>query len=148
MNYPFRLKFMIIDIEKTKPKNKSFFNLFIKNEKSQINTLIDISIHNLLKNTFEKDKYFYYIYTNESIISSKDNKNQLRIYWSSPYSPYIFNFKKYLHVLHFYQILNDDNEYFSIEELKYISLKIKYAISQYLGYEIPNPIMYIDIEHL
>ena len=60
---------------------------------------------------------------------------------------YIVN-NKYPHSLHFSQKHSQCKEYFSIEELKNISNRIKNELEEYLQYEIDTPILYIETDDL
>jgi hypothetical protein len=56
--------------------------------------------------------------------------------------------KKYQHSINFNQNHSSSKEYFTMEELKYISSKIKIGLQIFLHYEIDEPIIYIQTNEL
>ena len=60
-------------------------------------------------------------------------------------TPHI-EFNQYQNSLHFEQTHSAFKKYFTIEELKYISNRIKIGLEDYLHYKIDNPIIYIEVD--
>ena len=76
----------------------------------------------------------------EPSISSIDETKQLRLAWSQS--------DQYKYSLYFNQRHSCCKEYFSIEELKNISNRIKNELDEYLHYDIGMPILYIELDDL
>ena len=146
MIYPFKIKFVIIN-EYKKKEFKLFKNLLSTKISSvpNINNLVE-NINKILESEFNNDSYFNFINEKTITINSKCNEKKLLMYWSSEYLPYHHDYKIYHQNLNFFQPTIDVKQFLSINELKYISKKIKNAIEKYLGYQINNPIIYLEIE--
>ena len=97
-----------------------------------------------MKELFENDEKYKWLNRAEPAISSFDEKKQLRLSFDTPHE----KCKKYQHSIHFNQYHSTVNEYFTMEELKYITDKIKLGLEEYLHYEIDNPIIYIETDEL
>ena len=96
---------------------------------------MDYGLKALIESSFNNDDNFQFLYRCEPAISSIDETKQLRL-------------ENYVnctsHYLHFDQSHSDDN--FTIEELIYISNKIKNGLEELLHYEIDEPIIYIGVD--
>jgi hypothetical protein len=103
---------------------------------------IDNDMKKILKNSIIDFNEYKFLDRVEPSISSIDEKKQMRMKLT-----FILN-NKYPHSLHFSQQYSQCNEYFSIEELKNISNRIKNELEEYLHYEIDTPILYIEIDDL
>jgi hypothetical protein len=132
MNYRFNIKFVIFNEE----ENLSKIQEEIKESMIMGELLIDI-----LKNEFNDDMNYKLLERAECAISSINDQKQLRLWWDTCH----IKMKKYKHSLHFNQHHSFSGEYFTIEELKYISQKIKKGLEEFLHYEIDEPIIYIEI---
>jgi len=132
MNLPFNIKFTIFDenkpISKTQEKLKE--------------TIIWENLRDIIKELFNTDDNFKFLDRAEASVCSIDENKQLRLRLDTN------NLKKYQHSLHFHQKHSGSKEYFTIEELKYISYKIKNGLEDFLHYEIDEPIIYINIDEL
>ena len=133
---PFNIKFTIFDED----KNLSQKQIKIRNHLIDMNN-IDNDMKKILKNSIIDFNEYKFLDRVEPSISSIDEKKQLRMKLS-----YIVN-NKYLHSLHFSQKHSQCKEYFSIEELKNISNRIKNELEEYLHYEI-DTFLYIEIDNL
>lgn len=136
MNIPFNIKFTIFDEDKPLTQDQ------IKIRNKLIDTKnIDNDMKKILKNTINSYSYpsfdFSFLDRVEPSISSIDEKKQLRL------TP---NTNQYS--LHFNQHHSQCKEYFSIEELKNISNRIKNELQEYLHYEIDTPILYVETDDL
>ena len=134
---PFNIKFTIFDENKHLTQKQ----IKIRNNLIDMNN-IDNDIKKILKNSIIDFNEYKFLDRVEPSISSIDEKKQLRMKFS-----YIVN-NKYLHSLHFSQKHSQCKEYFSIEELKNISNRIKNELEEYLHYEIDTPILYIETDDL
>ena len=134
---PFNIKFTIFDENKHLTQKQ----IKIRNNLIDMNN-IDNDIKKILKNSIIDFNEYKFLDRVEPSISSIDEKKQLRMKFS-----YIVN-NKYLHSLHFSQKHSQCKEYFSIEELKNISNRIKNELEEYLHYEIDTPILYIETDNL
>lgn len=130
MNLPFNIKFIIFDenkpISKTQEKLKE--------------TMIWENLRNIIKELFNTDDNFKFLDRVEASVCSIDENKQLRLRLDTN------NLKKYQHSLHFHQA--SSKEYFTMEELKYISNGIKNGLEEFLHHEIDEPIIYINIDEL
>ena len=132
MNLPFRVKYAIFD------ENKEVS----KKQKELKYKLLWTDLSDILKNVFEGDDNYKWMDRAEASICSIDETKQLRSNIGTIY----VDCKKHQHSLHFNQ--QHTKEYFSIDELKYILSKIKSGLEHFLGYEINEPIIYIEIDTL
>ena len=125
MNYPFKIKFTIFDENKVVSEQKQISKQYI----------MDYGLTDIIKSSFNNDDNLKFLDRCEPSISSIDETKQLRlgnyVDWTS-------------HYLHFNQSHSDDN--FTIEELIYISNKIKNGLEELLHYEIDEPIIYIRVD--
>jgi len=141
MSLPFNIKFTIFD--ENKPLTQKQIN--IRNNLIDSNN-IDNDMKKILKNIINLYSYtsfdFKFLDRIEPSISSIDEKKQLRMNLT-----FLLN-EKYPHSLHFSQKHSQSKEYFSLEELKNISNRIKNELEEYLHYEIDTPILYIEIDDL
>jgi hypothetical protein len=141
MSLPFNIKFTIFD--ENKPLTQKQIN--IRNNLIDSNN-IDNDMKKILKNIINLYSYqsfdFKFLDRIEPSISSIDEKKQLRMNLT-----FLLN-DKYTHSLHFSQKHSQSKEYFSLEELKNISNRIKNELEEYLHYEIDTPILYIEIDDL
>lgn len=132
MNLPFNIKFVIFDenkpISKTQEKLKE--------------TIIWENLRDIIKELFNTDDNFKFLDRAEASVCSIDENKQLRLRLDTNI------LKKYQHSLHFHQKHSGSKEYFTIEELKYISNRIKNGLEEFLHYEIDEPIIYINIDEL
>ena len=134
---PFNIKFTIFDEDKPLTQKQ----IKIRNNLIDMNN-IDNDIKKILKNSIIDFNEYKFLDRAEPSISSIDEKKQLRMKLSQ-----IVN-NKYPHSLHFSQKHSQCKEYFSIEELKNISNRIKNELEEYLHYEIDTPILYIETDDL
>lgn len=134
MNYKFKVEFAIFDKERRLSETQ--LNL----RKSLMRKRI---LNDILKNEFKNDENYKYLDRSEASISSIDETKQLRLQLDN----YIGQ-TRYEHSLHFHQNHSCSSSFFTFEELKYISYKIKNALEVYLKYEIDEPIIYIAIDDL
>ena len=139
MNLPFNIKFTIFDenkpISKTQEKLKE--------------TIIQENLRDIIKELFNADDNFKFLDRAEASVCSIDENKQLRLGLDTNNlkninTPCIF----IKNTLHFHQKHSGFKEYFTIEELKYISYKIKNGLEEFLHYEIDEPIIYINIDEL
>ena len=133
---PFNLKFTIFDEDKPLTQKQ----IKIRNNLIDMNN-IDNDMKKILKKSTIDFNEYKFLDRVEPSISSIDEKKQLRMKLS-----YILAKNKYAHSLHFTQNHSQCKEYFSIEELKNISNRIKNELEEYLHYEIDSPILYIEID--
>jgi hypothetical protein len=132
MEYPFKIKFVIFN-ENDK---------VLKKEEKIRQSLIYNDLKEILKVVFANDINYKYLDRVEAAVSSMDENKQLRLFFDTGHEI----LKKYQHSLHFHQDHNNCKNNFTIEELKYISNKIKIGLEQFLHYEIDNPIIYMEID--
>jgi hypothetical protein len=129
MNYQFKLKVTLFDESKNITKKQEILRTsIIYNELGEI-----------FREIFGNDNNYKFIDRAEATVSSIDNNKQLRLRFDDQ--------KKYNHSLHFYQD-NENKEYFTFEELKYISIKIRNGLERFLHYKIDEPIIYIETHNL
>ena len=122
MNYPFNIKFEIFDENKeTTKKQRELRKKLIKDD-----------MINIIKSLFDNDDNYKWLDRVEASVSSNDKKKQLRL---SIDTFHIEN-KNYQHSIHFNQQHSCSKEYFSIDELKYISSKIKFGLESFLHYKV------------
>lgn len=136
MSYPFNLKFVIFNESED-----------VSQEQKDIkkHMIISGNLKNILENSFRNDTQYKLLEGNRLIISSVDEKKQLRMVISINH---LLSIGSYKHSIDFHQGHCQYKEYFSLEELKYISQKIKNGLEEYLSYEIDESILYIDVNHL
>ena len=132
MNIPFNIKFSIFDEDKPLTKDQ----IKIRNKLIDMKN-IDNDMKKILKNSIIDFNEYKFLDRVEPSISSIDEKKQLRL------TP---NTNQYS--LHFNQHHSQCKEYFSIEELKNISNRIKNELQEYLHYEIDTPILYVETDDL
>ena len=139
MNMQFNIKFTIFN--ENKPLTEK--QIKIRNNLIDMNN-IDNDMKKILKNSIIDFNEYKFLDRIEPSISSIDETKQLRMGFS-----YIVN-NKCPHSLHFSQKHSQRKEYFSIEELKNISNRIKneLELEEYLQYEIDTPILYIETDDL
>ena len=129
MNIPFKIKFTIFDENRPLTKTNK-------------NNLIDMNdMKKILKNVISGLNDVKFLDRFEPSICSLDEKKQLRM-------SFCYQDKKYQHSIHFNQDHSLCKEYFTIEELKNISNKIKIELEEYLHKDIWIPILYIEIDDL
>jgi hypothetical protein len=133
MNLPFNVKFIIFD------ENKE-----ITKQQQKLKFCINEKIKDILKNKFNHDINYKFLDRMEASLSSIDENKQIRLRIDTAHT----TCKKYQHSLHFHQKHSCSKEYFTIDELKYISNKIKFGLEKFLHYEIDEPIIYIEIDEL
>ena len=130
MNMQFNIKFTIFDE-----------NLPLTKKQIQLrNNLSDDDMKQILKNAIIGLNDYKFLDRVEPSISSIDEKKQLRLTMSPS--------DQYKYSLYFNQRHSSCKEYFSIEELKNISNRIKNELEEYLHYEIGMPILYIELDDL
>lgn len=128
MSIPFRVKFTIFDESK---------NMTVK-QKNIRKKLICEDLEDILYCVFRQDDKYKVLDRAEPSISSIDENKQLRMdisAWNNWYKPYCVPFM---------QEYTEEN--FTIDELTYISNKIRDGLEEYLHYEIDSPIIYIEID--
>ena len=130
MNIPFKIKFTIFD--ENRPLTKT-------NKNNLIDMMNDMK--KILKNVISGLNDVKFLDRFEPSICSLDEKKQLRM-------SFCYQDKKYQHSIHFNQDHSLCKEYFTIEELKNISNKIKIELEEYLHKDIWIPILYIEIDDL
>ena len=133
MNLPFNIKFVIFN------ENEDTSKIQYEIRKSMITGDV---LRNMLKNTFNDDSNYKFLNRFEPSVSSIDEKKQLRLKMDN--TPRGVS-RQYQHSLHFHQRHSCSKEYFTIDELKYISHKIKIELEDFLCCEIDDPIIYIEI---
>lgn len=134
MNCPFNVKFAIFDENKETTKKQTELR----------KKLIWDDMRNIIKNSFDNDDNYKWLDRVEASVSSNDEKKQLRL----SIDTFHIESKKYQHSIYFNQKHSCSKEYFTIEELKYISSKIKFGLEVFLHYEIDEPIFYIEMDEL
>ena len=134
---PFNIKFTIFDEDKPLTQKQ----IKIRNNLIDMNN-IDNDMKKILKNSIIDFNEYKFLDRIEPSISSIDEKKQLRMKLS-----YISN-NQYPHSLHFSQNHSQRKEYFSMEELKNISNRIKNELEEYLHYKMDTPILYIETDDL
>jgi hypothetical protein len=128
----FNIKFTIFD--ENKPLTKKQIQL--RNKLVDMNNN-DNDMKKILKYAITGLNDYKFLDRVEPSICSVDEKKQLRLsFWHSDQCK---------HSLHFNQRHSSCKEYFSIEELKNISNRIKNELEEYLHYEI-DTILYIELE--
>ena len=132
MNIPFNIKFTIFDENKplTKPQIVIMQNLV---------DAFDNDLKKILKYSITDLPDFKFLDRCEPAISNIDETKQLRLTWTHQ--------NTYKHSLHFNQCHELCTEYFSIEELKNISNRIKTELEEYLHHEIYT-VLYVDVDSL
>jgi hypothetical protein len=130
MNIPFNIKFVLFDESKEVSQN----------EKEIRKNLIYNNFRYIIKEVFDNDANYKWLDRTEASVSSIDENKQLRLRFDTLHNEN----KKYQYSLHFHQIHTGSKEYFTIEELKYISDKIKIGLETFLHYEIDFPTIYIE----
>lgn len=125
MNENFSLEFIIFRGELSK-KQKDIYDKLIWSSDDFKLILSNLEINNIKL----LDRY-------EPSISSLDEKKQLRLDISGP--------TRSDYRIIFTQEHSSSKEYFSIDELKIISKKIKDELVEYLGYDFYDPILFLEI---
>ena len=134
MNYPFNIEFVIFD------ENKEVS----VSQKETRKQLIWENLRYIIKKAFNDDIHYNFLDRVEASVSSNDKKKQLRLSIDTLH----IESKKYQHSIHFNQKHSSSKEYFTMEELKHISSKIKIGLEDFLHYEIDEPIFYIKMDEL
>jgi hypothetical protein len=134
MTFPFNIKIVIFD------ENKEL----LKKQKEIRKELIMDNMRYIFKELFNKDTNYKWLDRMEASVSSIDENKQLRLRFDTSHNEN----KKYQYSLHFHQKHTGSKEYFTIEELKYISDKIKIGLETFLHYEIDEPIIYIQTNEI
>ncbi len=130
MNYPFNVEFIIFDKKEE-----------VSQEQEEIRTqLIWDDLRDIVKEIFNDDNHYKWLDRVEASVSSTDETKQLRLAMDSFHT----DMKQFQHSIIFNQNHYSSTEYFTIEELKYISGKIKNGLEEFLRYEINDPIIYIE----
>jgi hypothetical protein len=131
ITYPFDIEIILFN------KNDDFTpeTIVVRDKllNKDIYEVIQIAIDNL------QNKYKVKISNNKvPIILSHDEKKELTLL-SLP----LIDLPKYKYSLYFVQ-KQLNNQYFTISELKEITDKLKDVFEEYLGYEIDDPIIFLD----
>ena len=134
MEYSFNVKFIIFDEN----------NPVTERQKILRKTIIYDKLREIIQKVFNNDENYKFLDRVEASISSIDENKQLRLRFDTPH----INLNQYHHSLHFHQNHSCCKKNFTIEELKYISNKIKIGLEDYLNYKIDNPIIYIEVDDL
>jgi hypothetical protein len=132
MNYPFNIEFVIFD------ENKEVS----VSQKETRKQLIRENLRYITKKAFNDDIHYNFLDRVEASVSSNDKQLRLSI------DTLHIESKKYQHSIHFNQNHSSSKEYFTMEELKHISSKIKIGLEDFLHYEIDEPIFYIKMDEL
>ena len=117
MNFPFYVKFVIFDQHKNVTKEQ-------QNIKKQLHE----DLNEIFKNTFndKDDDNLKFLDRCEAAVSSINEIKQLRL------CNWFNKVDIHPHSIVFHQLHCHNEEYFTIEELKYISHKIKHELELYL----------------
>lgn len=134
MEYSFNVKFIIFD------ENKQVTDT----QKSLRKMIIYDDLREILKKVFNNDENYKFLDRVEASVSSIDENKQLRLRFDTQH----INSNQYHHSLHFSQTHSGCKKNFAIEELKYITNRIKIGLEDYLNYKIDNPIIYIEVDDL
>lgn len=135
-NYPFHIEFLIFD-----PTVDSITS----EQKAIRDQLICTDLHTILQTVFKDDDRYKYLKRAEPSLSSLDERKQLRLRSMD----FIYNkIKKYQYSLDFTQLYSFRDEYFTLDELNYITRKIQGGLEGYLGYDIPEPMLYIKMSNM
>lgn len=132
MNIPFNIKFTIFD--ENEPLTKQQIDIMKK-----LLYAFDNDLKKILKHSITDLPDFKFLARYEPAISNFDETKQLRLTWMQP--------NAYKHSLHFNQCHSLCTEYFSIEELKNISNRIKTELEEYLHHEI-DTVLYVELDSL
>jgi hypothetical protein len=132
---PFKIKFAIFDESKTLTKKqieimKSLLDVFDDDYDNVLKKILKQSISDLPN--------YKFLSRMEPAISTIDEKTQLRHTWIQP--------NTYKHSLHFNQCHSSCEKYFTIEELKTISNRIKTNLEEYLHFEILEVVIYLEVD--
>lgn len=124
--------------EKMKPFGVEFkmFEEFMPISREQRELLLKLiydDLRTMFKRIFDGDPNCKFLDRCEACVSSFDEKKQLRL-----------DMKRTTFGLCFHQCHSGSKEYFTIDELRYISTKIKYGLDSYLLYDIGNPVVYAE----
>lgn len=130
-NIPFNIKFTIFDESKT---------LSTKQIKIMKSLVDDNDLKEILKHAISDFPDYKFLNRCEPAISTIDEKKQLRYSWIQP--------NTYKHSLHFNQYHSTCKEYFTIEEIKTISNRVKTELEEYLHFEIDTPLLYLEVDAL
>jgi hypothetical protein len=134
MEHSFNVKFIIFD------ENKQVTDT----QKTLRKTIIYDKLREILQKVFKNDENYKFLDRVEASVSSIDENKQLRLRFDTLH----INSNQYQHFLHFVQTHSGCKKKFTIEELKYISNRIKIGLEDYLNYKIDNPIIYIEVDDL
>lgn len=132
MNIPFNIKFTIFD--ENEPLTKQQIEIMKK-----LLHAFDNDLKKILKLSITDLQDFKFLDRYEPAISNIYETKQLRLTWTHQ--------NTYKHSLHFNQCHSLCTEYFSIEELKNISNRIKAELEEYLHFEI-DTVLYVDLDSL
>ena len=132
--YPFDLEFVIFD----KNNLVAYHHTQIRRK-----LLRDGELKNILEDSLTKYEHNYKLLDRfEPALSTMDEKKQLRLYADTIHSWDPIDM--YAHSLYFHQHHSANAEYFTLEELKEIATHIQKSLEEFLGYQIDDPIIYID----
>jgi hypothetical protein len=120
-NLPYRIKFTIFNPSKKLTK---------KQKDIKYDMIMEDSLKIILQTVFDRA---------EPSICSINEKKQLRLSCGT----YYLTGEEHQHYLHFNQ--SSSFEYFTIEELRCISYKIKNGLEEFLHHEIDTPVLYIEL---
>ena len=134
MEYSFNVKFIIFD------ENKQVTDT----QKTLRKMIIYDDLREILKKVFKNDENYKFLDRVEASVSSIDENKQLRLRFDTHH----INSNQYHHSLHFDQTHSCCKKNFTIEELKYITNRIKIGLEDYLNYKIDNPTIYIEVDDL
>lgn len=130
---PFRVEFVII-------YNYQYKSLTVKQKQMKYQMLMGNILHDIFKTIFQNDARFKYLERSEPAISSLDETKQLRLVFDT------LHLESWRHQrsLHFHQ--SNGSQYMSMEELTYVTYKMKKGLEEFLHYEIDEPILYVHLQ--
>lgn len=130
MHIKFKVKFIIFDTMKEVSE---------KQQDLRHSMMYEDILNDILKDEFKDDLNYKCLDSAEASISSIDETKQLRLMldYFVPDNDYALCFHQ-----------NNGSQYFTFEELEYISMKIKNRLEIYLKYKIDDPIIYISANEL
>ena len=132
MNYRFKIKFTIFEeCKEVSQKQKE-----IKKE------LMWDKLRVIIRDVFNNDNNYKWLNRAEASVSSNDETKQLRLSIDSALIESVIE----PHSIIFNQYHSSGT--FTMEELKYISVKIKNGLENFLHYEINDPIFYLELDEL
>ena len=135
-NIRYNIKFSIFSGNKGQTKEQ--IKIIIAKLTDESN--FDNDLKKILKRSIAGLTDYKFLDRYEPAISSFDERKQIRLTWRGP--------NKYEHSLHFNQLHSQSKEYFSIDELKTITNRIKTELEEYLMFEIDTPILYVAVDEL